>query len=596
MLIHSSHPFPAGPLTTDNSAQLLVGPGPLAHEPSHPKHVRNATLLFINCCPHSAREESFWCAVRDGLGRHGIQFVMFHTWQAIETAVPLVSLGRAALSVKVPEAITQYDDFRQRAENWGRAVTESDYRQVRNKLAETLLLTRPDFVLIWSGEQPSDRVLRPMLDAAGCEYAIVERTPWPGMLSLDRRGILADCQFLSVAPHWECPQQRSEALLHFELYEKHVRESQVTWWQQPQPESAEVVGMRPPDRLLPILFAGQVDADTQNFLFSPHFKTNLDAFNWFLQATDREPVWVLGKHHPWSETPIADYQHAIGSRAARWRDDITVSQALGEVSGVVATNSSILCEALIHRRPAFALGRTMIAGCGALEQLQDPKDNNQLSAWLRRIRAADGRLTPSQVAEWCEFSAFHFRRHLYAMEGPKPLMQQRGAACLADEITQRLRQSPVPNWSRLFEPHEAVRYQQRLAQLRERRDSLRPLADLERRSSSAYSVAGPLFEANCRQLQLLESQLEAIRSELSATGAQLQQHRAECRRQLEQIATMLERSCLQQVQCREAAQESQQRLQRLESLWPIRGLQWWQSHIAKWIRSVAKRLPGRSHP
>jgi hypothetical protein len=544
--------------------------------------LRNATLLLVNCCPHGEREEAFWCGVRQRLDRRGVRLVMYHTWQAVETTLPLVTRDRAAVKLAIPSSLGPYDRFQQRAGDWGRDVSQIEYRRIRDKLAETLCLTRPDFVVVWNGEQPSDQLLRPMLEAADCQYAIAERTPWPGMVSLDPRGILADCRFLSDSPHWDSSQQRAAALQLFEQYESHVRDSEVTWWQQPKSASLELT---PPGDHLPILFAGQVDGDTQNFLFSPHFCKNLDAFSWFIDSVGEEPIWVLGKHHPWSETPIEEYRRTLGARAAQWRDDITIKQALAIVSGVVATNSSVLCEALIYRRPAFALGRTMIAGCGALEQLRDPADASQLLRWLESVRATGGRLTETQVADWCEFSAFHFHRHLYAMEGPQELLRQRGAEQMADEIYRRLSQSPAPNWSRLFDSREIVRYQQRLAKLRRARNQARPLV-------ASRSQDGATASAAC--MPTPADRLEELEKRLTASALEHQADRQERHRQTERITAMLESLLEQQSLWRKEASESDRRVQQLESLWLVRAGQWWQSHIAKWIRSVAKRLPGRS--
>lgn len=399
-------------------------------------------VLFFDCCPHTELEERFWTDVRTNLLEKDIHFSICHAGP-ITTELPKYATPQV---LKTPcSNLLLKDKFHQRCSEWKRSFSDSDYQWTLARIEEALLYCVPDHVVLWNGEQPYDLLVREMLQVAGCEFSVAERTPWPGLISFDRKGILCNCEFLDETIDWNSELEKEEWSRVFGEYEQEILESSNTWWN--QPETGDDVKR---DHRLTVLFAGQVDGDTQNFLFSPHFSSNLEAFRWFVEQMKPFDVRVIGKHHPKSDTLVSEYRCGLDSEMAEWRDDVPLREALKLVDAVVATNSSVLCEALIYRKPAFALGRTMVSHSDAIEELTDKTNPENLIEWILKLKS-NAQLSEACIANWCEFSAFHCKTNLYAMRA-KSLQSRRGPKALADEIVRRVSTSKQPEWNRVFTP------------------------------------------------------------------------------------------------------------------------------------------------
>jgi hypothetical protein len=305
---------------------------------------------------------------------------------------------------------------------WGqadRAFVTRTLAWSRAAYAAALAMLRPDLVVFWNGEQAIQRAARRLTVGCGAATAVLERAPLPGFGYVDATSLLADASFVATPP------VAADVGLWHRLRDTTLSK---TWHVQPA-SSADRKPRTPLDvptdaRLL--LFAGQVDADTQNFRFSP-YAGNLSAFEAFCQgiAQAGRPVYVLGKHHPMADIPAAAYERALRKHGltGRWREDVSLAEALSACDAVAAVNSSLLFEAAARGLPTLAMGRTILDGRRAFYT------TDELSGWLDATDLAARRERFDQaMADLIEHAFFHF-------EG---VAGTRGAEEVADQLVAML--------------------------------------------------------------------------------------------------------------------------------------------------------------
>jgi hypothetical protein len=212
-----------------------------------------------------------------------------------------------------------------------------------------------------------------------------ERAPITDALFVDPQG-LSSASAVAMQKPWPAPDAEWRALAATICDQ--ISQTRQTWWEQPRSRACTREELRAalhiPPHAMVVLFAGQVDEDTQSFLFSPAHSTNLDAFEWLLaHMADVPNVYVLGKQHPKSRTPAERYADRLARSgvAGAWRDDLSVDDALAVADRVAAVNSTMLYEALANERPVLAMGEWLLSDRGAAyETLREP---HAVADWLR---------------------------------------------------------------------------------------------------------------------------------------------------------------------------------------------------------------------
>ena len=285
------------------------------------------------------------------------------------------------------------------------------YRFLEGYFATALSLLDPVLVLIWNPFQSHNMVLEQLAADRGCPVLYLERGPMPGTLHVDDRGTTA-ASSIAVRSDWSWDAQE-EAGRWRDVYHglaHRYRERAATWWDQPERVGADRVRERLgiPDDARVVLFAGQVDDDTSNFLFAPDHADNAEAFADFCQLVAPHPdVYVLGKHHPRSTTSPRVYRRAIDGPGT-WATDLALADCLRIADRVAAVNSTVLFEALLLEKPVLSMGRSILSGKDIAYELLDAPDRPAtVAAWL----AAEG--WPQRHARWQDLGAFLLAHHLY---------------------------------------------------------------------------------------------------------------------------------------------------------------------------------------
>ena len=267
--------------------------------------------------------------------------------------------------------------IRNQAGLWDEQYSEEDIRSDAAGLTLHLTVLQPDALLIWNWHRPEGLLAKTIAESMGIQCWDIERTPWPGMLTLDRHGQLSETDLSASLRSFseKYPDQGSpldiRLLTYIDRADEYIatmKSHACTWWQQPPSGIPEATRSSQhadyENARYRILFAGQVDNDVQNFLFSPRYQSNIDAFAAFLNALPAG-CFVIGKHHPMSSNAASVYQDMLDKAehvTGIWTQDLDVESSLALVDHVIAVNSSFLFEALCHGKSCFELGQTMLSG------------------------------------------------------------------------------------------------------------------------------------------------------------------------------------------------------------------------------------------
>jgi hypothetical protein len=314
------------------------------------------------------------------------------------------------------------------------AITEFR-RQALNDIAayasEIVRTLQPAAAVIWNGHHVPETILAAALRQRGTPMLCVERAPVPRALFVDDEGLSSAS---AVARRLEWPPIDARWHRRADEVSARIARGSLTWWEQPDAYGSSSLRTRlgvPPGRQV-LVFAGQVDADTQRFMFSPVFADNLEAWRWFLtQLAGRDEVFVIGKHHPKATTSPAAYAQVLAESgvAGAWCSDIAIDDALAVADRVAAVNSTVLYESLARGIPALTMGDWLLQGRGVAYEVRDRRlDGAQVEAWLT---AAD---FSTRRDRWRAAMGFLLSGSIYAYEREEVRAGCLGASHLADRL------------------------------------------------------------------------------------------------------------------------------------------------------------------
>ena len=431
--------------------------------------VSDSPLILVHARGMDRPEEPvFWERLRSALRADSVELVVVsHNVPAVPMDVPWLQVPNGldapvwqetvaideAMRVKWPGL--RDEDLLDREAAWRPVVAgEAQQRQrvrglyaARVFYAALLRKVRPALVLVWNGQHAQELVLGGLCEAMGCPVQYTERAFFPGMIQLDPIGILGGS---SLARRNELPWQDADEPSRWRqalaTLESRYRAGDQTWWEQPASKGVEHVRatLGIPAGAKVVLFAGQVDADAQNLLFSPNFSNGLEAFRWFCSRMP-DDVFILGKHHPKSQVPAADYAAVVGARGV-WTDAVSLGDALAVADRVAAVNSTVLYEALMHGKPALMLGDALLKGKGIAYETGPADTGAVIEEWLA------GRDMTARLECWQAFGAWALAHAFYAMNPALEVLGVNGSEALATTLRAALARRP-PCWDCLPDYH-----------------------------------------------------------------------------------------------------------------------------------------------
>jgi len=346
----------------------------------------NSTILLWNPQP-SERGDWFWGRVVQRLGEDGIELAVAGRHplrqgvRLLPAAFSLPIGARLKSRIEVPEDVIDQAVAAQ-SRFHGRALTGNRWRLAAESayVANLLMLAsvRPAACVFCNGFFPQQVLAREVCRRLHIPVLFTEKAPIPGFLYLDPDGLMGDSRFAKTLREDHAYSNAGVRTNRARIVERKLIESRSTWWgQKTSSGGGNVFG----DSQRRVLFAGQVDRDSQNFYFSPHFDSNVDAARTFSELLAGRPgVEVVGKHHPKSDVPVERFRSVFGGGGV-WRDDVDVNDALEQSTHVAAVNSGVLFEALLRAKPALSMGRTLLSGLGVFYEWR-PGADHVIDEWL----------------------------------------------------------------------------------------------------------------------------------------------------------------------------------------------------------------------
>ncbi len=319
-------------------------------------------------------------------------------------------------------------------------------------ISEAFAMLEPSLVLIWNGHHPIEHLLHSLAKKENCPVLFVERGPFPQTLFVDKRGISADSKF--VQQKTTSIPATSKWLDIWDRFKLKNSESRDTWWKQPEQLGKEAwrSKLNIPNNAIVVLFAGQLDQDSQCFRFSPLFPSNIQALKALYKALPQEkPIYIIGKQHPKSHVDSTEFQEILGDRG-QWTNELSLSDALKLADRVVAVNSTVLYEAALRNIPILSMGQWLGMGSDAAYEVSNLNSiQNTVSEWINDTQAALRKRSLRNLgAKLLECALFNMVDD-NATEGT------RGAQELATEIIQHIHSSAPtqpPRFSRkIWNPH-----------------------------------------------------------------------------------------------------------------------------------------------
>ena len=270
-------------------------------------------ILFSAWPRFDRAEVAFWRALRDHLAEHDLSLVLASSavppadldvdhitvtttpdafWPVTEgalSALPLSIVGLNEETLLAREAVWS-----------GPALIPAIEQSRRESMAliagerlHWLQTLAPVLTVIWNGQHAADLILAAASRLGGIPVLFAERAPITDALFVDDRGLSSASAIAATRP-WPMPPADWQTLAH--TVSDQVVQTRSTWWEQPRSRAAAAPELRAalqiPSDARVVLFAGQVDEDTQSFLFSPQHASNLDAFDWLCAEVGR----VRGGH------------------------------------------------------------------------------------------------------------------------------------------------------------------------------------------------------------------------------------------------------------------------------------------------------------
>jgi len=355
------------------------------------------------------------------LERQGVRTI-FWLWKNTQNApFPSVNLPQNLFrydSLRIPKAYKQVESFQleptevdryiEREALWAEtSFTAKQSTQLQEaaeacfKLLNLLFNSNQlSLCVIYNPNRVSSMILEKIALAHKVPIRYIERGFLPGYYHWDPRGMLVDSE-LSLSTSLEELDTRpisTETVATLDQLSSKVD----SWWQQGQAQGENALrkALNIPVNATILFFPGQVDADTQNFLYSPYFNSTLEAWSWLVNRVAQEKdVYLLGKHHPMSSaTKDAFEQVATKQPNTAWLSDLSISDCLALCDVVISVNSTVISEALLRKIPVVQLGQSVFTGKGIVWEwngdnqhfhhlLTSARDKISLASQIRRYQS-----------------------------------------------------------------------------------------------------------------------------------------------------------------------------------------------------------------
>jgi len=306
-----------------------------------------------------------------------------------------------------------------------------------------LKTSKPCLTVIWNGHHPQEMILDSLCKQCGCPVLYIERGPFQNTIQFDSDGILGGTKIANQKKwSWAGIDNKDYWISLLGKIKNDYQKKKSTWWSQPLSIGGEKLrrNLKIPENAKVLLFAGQIDEDSQNLLYSPLFKDNLSAFKWLCeQLSEKQNVFILGKHHPKSKKSPEDYNEIIKNKGAGvWINNVSLEDCLAISDRVSAVNSTVLYEALLMDKPILMMGKSLLSNKGIAYEINNLNGSPKiLDEWLE---ASD---LEKRKKLWIDFGAYLLAKELFSMKPPESNDGMRDAAALSDYLISMSKSSDI---------------------------------------------------------------------------------------------------------------------------------------------------------
>lgn len=289
-------------------------------------------------------------------------------------------------------------------------------------------------VVVWNGLDPAETLLRGVAGELGLPTLVAERGPFAETLFVDPDGTSASSAVTRLrAARWLNAAERRRGHARLDALAHWMARRASTWWKQPARQDVSTLRERlqiAPGRQV-VLFAGQLDRDTQNLFFSPRFAGTADAWRWLTRRGRLGKEWfLLGKQHPLDASPPGTYR---SPPSGAWIADLSIFDALAMADRVVTVNSTVAFEALLRGLPTLVMGQWVFSRWRVAYELATGRETSVVADWL----AARGHA--AQQRRWRDAMAFLLERAVYGYGRGARAAGLRDADALAQDLATVLR-------------------------------------------------------------------------------------------------------------------------------------------------------------
>lgn len=257
----------------------------------------------------------------------------------------------------------------------------------RTNYIDLLSETNPCLVLMANANHAGELIFKKEIEKRNIPLLFFERGCLNKTWHIDEQGITANTK-IALKNYSDIEELKSIDISLYNNFKSHYFKEKETWWS--QPKTSKKLNIREKYNLLGeqkiILFLNQLDNDTSNFLFSPFFKSNLEAFRWFLSKLPDQDLFVIAKKHPWFSGDKYDFINAFSEFNIKgvWIEDIQLFECFKQSDYVCAVNSTAIFEALIFDKPVLQLGKSILSNKEIVYEQKKLNDLEALNIWLRK--------------------------------------------------------------------------------------------------------------------------------------------------------------------------------------------------------------------
>lgn len=246
----------------------------------------------------------------------------------------------------------------------------------------------PCLTILGNGEHANELIFKDILINNKLPYFFFERGCLPNSWHFDYFGITANTKIAKSNINDLKIQENS--IENFNLYKDYYLSNKKSWWHQPITNNIDLrLKLNIPKDKKIILFLNQLDNDTSNFLYSPLYENNIQAFKWLCDKLNKHSnkFYIIIKKHPWFNLDKTSFVESmtINNLEGEWVDDVNIFDCISQSDYVCSVNSTANFESLLFNKPVLQLGKSILSNKNICYEINSINDEIVITEWLNKV-------------------------------------------------------------------------------------------------------------------------------------------------------------------------------------------------------------------